>query len=235
VILLFAAIILTGVFQFIIPQFESILNEMVGGGRLNPITSAVLAIGGNALPFWVGLACAVGAIVLILSALSTNVRGRRFRESLLCQIPVVGRIYKQGTLGRFSEAMAILISSGSDMGTSLRLAAQTTSSEQLILESDLLADQMEQGRPVLEAGQFCRVIPRFFLYSMQLGMQRNELQDNLYSLSSMYSDQARQGQSRLQSVLLPAMVILVGGVVAVAVLAIFLPMIQVVTSLTSAG
>jgi type II secretory pathway component PulF len=236
VILLFAAMILTGVFQFIIPQFESILSEMVGGsGRLNPITSAVLAIGGNALPFWVGLACAVGAIVLILSALSTNVRGRRFRESLLCQIPVVGRIYKQGTLGRFSEAMAILISSGSDMGTSLRLAAQTTSSEQLILESDLLADQMEQGRSVLEAGQVCRVIPRFFLYSIQLGMQRNELQDNLYSLSSMYSDQARQGQSRLQSVLLPAMVILVGGVVALAVLAIFLPMIQVVTSLSSAG
>ena len=88
---------------------------------------------------------------------------------------------------------------------------------------------------VLEAGQFCRVIPRIFLYSIQLGMQRNELQDNLHNLSSMYSGQARQGQSRLQSVLLPAMVILVGGVVALAVLAVFLPMIQVITSLSSAG
>lgn len=232
VILLFAAIILTGVFQFIIPQFEVILNDMVGGS-LNPITSAVLAVGGNVLPFWAGLVCAVGAVVLILSAMSTNVRGRRVKESLIRGIPVVGRIYKQGTLGRFSEAMAILINSGSDMSTSLRLAAQTTSSEQLIQESDLLADQMEQGRPVMEAGQFCQVIPRFFLYSLQLGMQRNELQDNLYSLSTMYSDQARQGQSRLQSVLLPAMVILVGGVVALAILAIFLPMIQVVTSLST--
>ncbi len=234
VILLFAAVILTGVFQFIIPQFEAVLNDMVGGS-LNPITSTVLAIGGNVLPFWVGLACAIGAVMLILFAMSTNVRGRRVRESLIRRIPVVGRIYEQGTLGRFSEAMGILICSGSDMSTSLRLAAQTTSSEQLILESDLLADQMEQGKPVLEAGQFCRVIPRFFLYSIQLGMQRNELQDNLYSLSGMYSEQARQGQSRLQSVLLPAMVILVGGVVALAVLAVFLPMIQVVTSLSSAG
>ena len=99
----------------------------------------------------------------------------------------------------------------------------------------MLAGQMEQGKPVLEAGQFCRVIPRFFLYSIQLGMQRNELQDNLYSLSNMYSDKARHGQSRLQSVLLPCMVILVGGVVALAVLAIFLPMIGVITSLSSAG
>lgn len=234
IILLFAAIILTGVFQFIIPQFESVLNDMVGGS-LNPITDAVLALGGNVLPFWAGLVCAVGAVVLILMAMSTDVRGRRVKESIVRGIPVVGRIFKQGTLGRFSEAMAILVSSGADMATSIRLASQTTSSEQLILESDLLADQIEQGKPVLEAGQFCRVIPRFFLYSMQLGIQRNELQDNLYSLSNMYSDQARQGQSRLQSVLLPAMVILVGGVVALAVLAIFLPMIQVVTSLSSAG
>jgi len=234
VILLLAAVILTGVFQFIIPQFEVVLHEMVGG-QLNPLSSAILAIGGNVLPFWVGLACVVGAVVLILSSLSTNVRGRRFRESLIRHIPVVGRIYEQGTLGRFSEAMAILICAGSDMSTSLRLAAQSTSSEQLILESDLLATKMEQGKPVLEAGQFCRVIPRFFLYSIQLGMQRNELQDNLYSLGNMYSDKARQGQSRLQSVLLPSMVILVGGVVALAVLAIFLPMIQVITSLSSAG
>jgi type II secretory pathway component PulF len=234
VILFFAAVILTGVYQFIIPQFRSILQEMVGG-QLNPLTTTVLAIGGNVLPFWAGLACAAGAVVLILSSLNTSVQGRRFKESLVRHIPVVGRIYQQGTLGRFSEAMAILISAGSGMSTSLRLAAQSTSSEQLILESDLLADQMDQGRPVMEAGQFCRVIPRFFLYSIQLGMQRNELQDNLYSLSSMYSDQARQGQSRLQSVLLPAMVILVGGLVALSVLAVFLPMIQVVTSLSSAG
>ncbi len=234
-VLLIAAVILTGVFQFIIPQFAETLHEMVGGSQLNPITTAILAVGGNVLPFWAGLVCLVGAIALIFSAFGTNVRGRQWRESFIRCIPVVGRIYEQGTLGRFSEAMAILICAGTDMGSSLRLAAQSTSSEQLILESDLLADQMEQGTPVLEAGQFCRVIPRFFLYSIQLGMQRNELQDNLHNLSSMYSGQARQGQSRLQSVLLPAMVILVGGVVALAVLAVFLPMIGVITSLSSAG
>lgn len=233
-VLLIAAIILTGVFQFIIPQFAETLHEMVGG-ELNGITTAILAVGGNVLPFWAGVVCLAGATVLIFSALGTNVRGRQWRESFIRCIPVVGRIYEQGTLGRFSEAMAILICAGTDMGSSLRLAAQSTSSEQLIVESDLLADQMEQGTPVLEAGQFCRVIPRFFLYSIQLGMQRNELQDNLHNLSTMYSGQARQGQSRLQSVLLPAMVILVGGVVALAVLAVFLPMIQVVTSLSSAG
>ena len=79
------------------------------------------------------------------------------------------------------------------------------------------------------------MLPRLFLYSIQLGAQRNELQDNLYSLGQMYADQARMGQSRLQTILLPTMIVVIGAVIGMAVLSMFLPMIQVVTSLGAAG
>ena len=79
------------------------------------------------------------------------------------------------------------------------------------------------------------MLPRLFLYSVQLGVQRNELQDNLYSLGQMYANQARAGQSRLQAVLLPVMIVVVGGFLATTILAMFLPMIQVITSLSAAG
>ena len=77
------------------------------------------------------------------------------------------------------------------------------------------------------------MLPRLVLYSVQLGIQRNELQDNLHNLGQMYSEQAVFSQSRLQSVLLPGTIVLLGGVIALAVLAIFLPMIQVITSLSA--
>ena len=51
----------------------------------------------------------------------------------------------------------------------------------------------------------------------------------------MHADQARVGQSQLQIVLLPLLLIVIGGVIAVAILSMFLPMIQVVTSLSAAG
>ncbi len=73
-----------------------------------------------------------------------------------------------------------------------------------------------------------------FLYSIQLGAQRNELQDNLYSLGEMHADQARMGQSHLQIILLPLLLILIGAFIATAILSMFLPMIQVVTSLSAA-
>jgi type II secretory pathway component PulF len=119
------------------------------------------------------------------------------------------------------------------MPTCLRLGSTAAGSEKLLLESEALAGQIEQGYNVLEAGQFCQVMTRLFLYSIQLGIQRNELQDNLYSLGRMYAEQARYRQTRLQTVLLPGMIMIVGGFVFVSVLAMFMPIIQVVSALSS--
>ncbi|MEJ2649077.1 MAG: hypothetical protein P8016_11805 [Sedimentisphaerales bacterium] len=79
------------------------------------------------------------------------------------------------------------------------------------------------------------MIPKLFLYSIQLGAQRNELQDNLYSLGQMYTEQAAHGQSKLQAVLLPVMLICTGGFIALTILAIFAPIISIVTSLSSSA
>ena len=68
-------------------------------------------------------------------------------------------------------------------------------------------------------------------YSMQVGVQRNELQDHLYSLSEMYSQQAFTHQARLQGVLMPIMIILVGGMLAVVIGSMFLPLSSLVQSL----
>ena len=231
VILALASVILTGVFLFVIPQFKTVLEEMVSG-KLNPITTAFLNVPKNVVPFWTGIGLFIAAILALFAILSTYAAGRRFKESLFLKVPVVGRVYHSSVLSRMAEAMAMMVAAGCDMPASLRLSSGATGSEKVILESEALAGQIEQGANILEAGQFCKMIPRLFLYSIQLGTQRNELQDNLYSLGQMYAEQARCGQARLQAVLLPIMLIVVGAIVLLIVLAMFLPMIQVITSLS---
>jgi len=233
VILVLAAIILTGVFTFIIPQFGVVLEEMVEGAELPGLTRLFLSMAKNVVPFWITVGFVIAVIVILFAVLSASTAGRRFKESLLLQTPVVGRVYHSSMLSRMAEGMAIVVAAGSDMPVSLRLSSGATGSEKLILESEALADQIEQGANILEAGQFCRMIPRLFLYSIQLGTQRNELQDNLYSLGQMYAEQARCGQTRLQAILLPLMLVLVGGFLAITIMAMFLPMISIITNLSA--
>ena len=235
VILILAAIILTGVFTFVIPQFGATLTEMTDGKSLPKLTRLFLGMAGNIGLFWFVVGCIIAAIIVLFAALSASAAGRRFKESVFLNVPVIGRVYHSSVLSRMAEAMAIMVAAGCDMPLSLRLSSGATGSSKLVLESEVLAGQIEQGTNILEAGHFCRMIPRLFLYSVQLGTQRNELQDNLYSLGQMYAEQARCGQARLQAVLLPLMIIGVGGFVAMTILAMFLPMISVITTLSSSG
>jgi type II secretory pathway component PulF len=232
VILSLAAVILTAIFMIIIPQFGPILTEMTEGARLPKLTRLFLSITEHIVPFWIGVGILVAVMVFFVRILSSSPAGRRFKESLFLRMLVIGRVYHSSVLSRMAESMAMMVAAGCDMPACLRLGSGSTGSEMLLLESEMLAKQIEQGANILEAGQFCRMIPRLFLYSIQLGTQRNELQDNLYSLGQMYSDQARCGQARLQAILLPVMLIVVGGILAMAVLSMFLPLITIVKHLT---
>ena len=232
VVLTLASVIVSGLFLFVIPQFKAILGEMIEG-RLNPVTTLVLSMTGNVGPFWITVACLVACGFLLAGLMSTSASGRRVKESVFLKVPLLGRVYHSSILSRMAEAMALMVGAGCDMPVCLRLAAGSTGSERLISESEMLAGQIERGVNILEAGQFCRMIPRLFLFSIQLGAQRNELQDNLYSLADMYAEQARSGQLRLQTILLPLMLIGVGGIIMITILGIFLPMVQVVTSLSA--
>jgi len=227
-----ASIIVTGVFLFIIPQYEPVLTEMLEGAQMNPITTLFFRMSRNVVSFWLCIGVFVAAIIGLFVAMSSSPAGRRFKESLILKVPVFGRLYHSSILSKMAEAMAMMVAAGADMPMVLRLSSNAAGSEKIILESDVLAGQIEQGANILEAGQFCKVIPRLFLYSIQLGTQRNELQDNLHTLGQMYNEQVRCSQGRLQTILLPVMLILVGGFLFVTILAMFLPMIQIITGLS---
>ncbi len=233
VIFTLAAVIITCIFMFVIPQFAEVIGEMTEGFRLPGITRAFLSMAQNVVPFWITVVIIIAVILILFKQLSLYPAGRRFRESFIFSIPVIGRVYHSSMLSRMAEAMAILIAAGCDMPEALRLSSGATGSDILINESEAIAKQVEQGTNILEAGQFCRMIPRLFFYSIQLGSQRNELQDNLYSLGQMYTEQAGYGQSRLQAVLLPVMLIFVGFFIMMAIVAMFSPMVSVIQSMSS--
>jgi type II secretory pathway component PulF len=230
VILTMAAVIISFVYVMIVPRFMWILKEM-SGGDLPQLTLLMFSIARNIIPFWISIGALVAGAIILNTLLSATSAGRRFKESFLLNIPIVGGLHHSSILAKMAESMAVMIAAGADMPNCLRLSADASGSEKLIYEAAFLAEQVEKGTNIMQAGQFCRIIPKLFLYSIQLGSQRNELEDNLHSLSQMYVEQVKCSQVRLQAALLPMMLVFVGGFIGMTVLSIFLPMIKIITSL----
>lgn len=230
IVLAVACIIITDVFIFIIPTFAEVIQDMSGGyAHLPYLTSLFFRMAENVWQFWLIVFAVIAAVTGIWLLFGTTADGRRFKESVYMTIPVIGILYHKSILARMAEAMAMLVSAGCTMPQCLRLSAGATGSEKLKFQAETLAGQIEQGAGIMEAGFFGTMLPRLFLYSVQLGSQRNELENNLYGLSNMYSEQTRCLQGKLQAILLPVMLIFVGGFIALMILAMFLPMVRMVT------
>jgi type IV pilus assembly protein PilC len=233
VVLSLAAIVLSVLFQVLVPRFVELYEGL--GSRLPLLTQLALELSRHVVLVWSIIGGLIAAVVLTSTVLSRFPGGRRFKERSLMGVPVLGRIYRFGMLGRLADAMATLVGAGSDMPTCLRLGAAATGSELMKRQCEVAALEVESGQDLETAGSFCPDVPGMFFYSMQQGSQRNELQDNLYSLSEMYSRQAQISQSRLQAVLMPVMLIFVGVVVGFVILSIFMPMIGMIHSFQDQG
>ncbi len=230
VVAVLAAVVITVVFITVVPPFSEVLFDMSAGKATLPmLTQWFIQMGDNVIPFWIGVFIFIAAMTALWGVLSASPGGRRFKESIFLKIPLIGLIYHRGVLARMAEAMAILVAAGCNMPETLRLSAGASGSEKMKMECEILAGQIEQGQAVMEAGMGCGMIPRLFLYSVQLGSQRNELQDNLYILGTMYSEQTHCLQNRLQAVMLPTMIIGLGMFIGTMVLAVFLPMVRIIT------
>ena len=226
VVLALAAGIVTAFLYVVVPPFGQIFAEM--GKEVPSMTAGLLYLSRHVGAVWCGIGVVLAAIVALKYALGTFPGGRRFKERIAFSVPVLGRLLRDTLLGRFADAMALLVGAGCDMPTCLRLAGGTTGSESLLGECEALARQVEGGGSLLGGAAQRRVLPSLFLYAVDLGARRNELADSLYGLASMYDEQARVCQGRLQVSLLPILVIIVGSFVGGAIAALFLPMVHMI-------
>ena len=229
VVLAATALIVTGLLLFIVPTFGVILLDMSDGEAGLPyLTEFILQVSTHVGDIWLVIGIVIIVAVILWKSLSLTASGRCTKERFFQSIPMAGRVFKNGLLARFSECMSILISAGCTLDDAVALSGQSSSSELLKQDCTTLAAQLRQGSNFLEAGMTCQTIPRLFLYSVQLGAQRNELKDNLNSLARMYAAKTFSLQSQMQALMEPVLIILLGGIVGTIVLAMFLPMVRMI-------
>ena len=229
VVLFLAAVLITAVFLMIVPTFSEVLYDMSDGKASLPVlTLFMLNAANHVWTVWTGIGVVIGVVMFIWLSLSATPAGRRSKERFFMSLPMIGRVYKNGLLARLAEALAVLVNAGCTMDAAVEMAGQSSNSEVLKQDCTVLAGQLREGYNILEAGMNCIAIPRLFLYSIQLGSQRNELKTNLNGLGQMYASKTYSLQSQLQAILMPTMIIAVGGTVGLIVLSMFLPMVKMI-------
>jgi general secretion pathway protein F len=217
-------------FLWLIPGFETIFADF--GIQLPLITEFVLNVskflGDHGLATLGILAGAVLAVGVVLR-LALGAAGWR---RLVCTIPVVGPLMRWLGLARFSPILSLLIESRVPLDEALVLAGEASGDAEIREDSGELAAHLRSGRSLESAARDIGRFPKSFVRALAWERQREGFAEVLQSMSEMYAGRARALVAILIAVLPPVVVTLVAFIVGFIVIALFMPLIELLNKLS---
>ncbi len=234
--LLVAGITLTVIsafFLLVTPHMKEIYLDF--GTRLPAATILLLTISENYPFILLTGVCVVGGLVALWISLRSSEAGLAIRESVMMSIPVVGRVYRASLIARFLRSVATAVATGIPLPQAMRLGGGATGSVRLAADAERLAKETEQGRSIFVASQTAGIIPPLFGFCVQVAVGRDALPTAIGQLARSYENRAYHAQSMLRTLLFPLLVLVLGGFVAFAIVAMFLPLVTLINCVSTGG
>jgi len=210
-VLSLAALITTGLLIFIIPQFESLFENM--GAQLPLFTRMIL--------FASRFIQQHGFILFILFILLIFIL-IYFKDYL----PFLGKFLQKLLLARFSYTLSLLLSANIPIIQALQIASnvlQHKKYEKALCEA---RENIKKGESFFQALQKTRQFPLLFLQFIQIGEHASQLKPLMLKISEYYEIQADHTLSTLTLLLEPAIMVILGILIGGLVIAMYLPVFQ---------
>ena len=236
VVLTAAFTILLLLMKYVIPQFKTVLEEMVEG-ELNPVTTAVLGIS-NWIAYQYGWAVLLGvpfAAILLIRVVKQFHLGRYVLDSIKLKLPVMGQLTSRVSVTRWTRTLGTLISAGVPILDALTVTRETAGNEVFAKMLGNVHDSIRQGDTFAGPLRQSKTVDLIVCNMVAVGEETGDLDKMLLKVADNYDEQVDVLVASLMSMLEPIMIIVLGLIVMTIVLAVFLPMIQVITSLSAAG
>ena len=250
VVLTAAFLILLGLMLFVVPSFETAISEMTDGGELPKITKIVLGISkwiamgpilpgidlrvyGVPLGGW-AVMIAVPFIVMALLRFTRRYRGGRLvLDSIKLKVPVVGQLTSRVSVTRWTRTLGTLISAGVPILDALNVTRETAGNEVFANMLGKVHNSIRQGDTFAGPLRQSKTVDLIVSNMVAVGEETGDLDKMLLKVADNYDEQVDVLVASLMSMLEPIMIVVLGAVVMTIVLAIFLPMIGIITSLSA--
>ena len=236
IVVLVAAIGITAfLLVAVIPKFQQVFNDMLGGAALPAITQFVINasefVQHNGLQIFLALA----ALVVIMKVVGKTGKGAYFFDVLKLRMPVTGTLAQRSAVSKFTRTLGTLLSSGVPILQSLTITRDTTGNRVLTDAIQSVHDSVKEGESMTQPLSQCKVFPPMVVSMVEVGEETGALADMLTRIANTYDDEVDNAVAGMTAAIEPALIIVLAVVVGTIVIAMFLPMVKIIGSVSGAG
>jgi type IV pilus assembly protein PilC len=152
-------------------------------------------------------------------------RGARF-DRVLLRIPVVGASIRKFSTSQLARTLATLLGGGIPLVNALEISSRSTGNRHMGQEMAVVAQRVREGQSFAGTLLERQVMPDVAIKMIEVGESTGALQEMLNSLADFYDEEIETEVGRFVTVIEPALLIIMGVVIAVIVLALYLPLFE---------
>lgn len=238
VVVVVAVAILTGIMLLIIPKFEEIFTDFeieLPGLTQGLITTSRWVGGtnpGQEIAGWIYLVFGLPVLIVSFKILRRTPPGKAVLDHLVLWTPVVGKLVRKTIIARFTRTLGTLISAGVPILEAVTITAQT--SNNYVFEKALMNvhDSIREGETFAVPLRESKTCDPIVVNMIDVGEETGEMDNMLLKIADNYDEEVDVAVAALVSLLEPIMVVVLGVMVGTIVVAMFLPMIKMLESLS---
>ena len=226
IIILIAAI---GVTVLLIVKLVPMFKDMFNGRQLPGITVFILNLSDLLIHKWYIIIAAIFATVFVIRTYLSTATGRLRFDRRKLNLPIIGKYMKIIVSSRFASPLAVLITSGIPIIQAIESSAEITGNKFIEKKMENVLDNIKKGSPMSFELKKLKIFPPMMISMIKIGEESGAIDTMLSKTSEIFEEELEEAIKKMTSLMEPVIIILIGGIVAVVLLSIYLPMFEMST------
>jgi type IV pilus assembly protein PilC len=231
IVMTMAVGIMSFLLVFIVPRFEVIFHDLLGDKPLPPVTRFVIGASDFMKNHGLILLGVVVAAVTVYKFIGRTRRGRFVIDSFKLRMPLFGNLNRKTAISRFARTLGTLVTSGVPILQALNITRETAGNAAIARAISHVHDSVKEGESIVQPLEASRAFPPMVVSMIDVGEETGKLPEMLLKIADVYDDEVDNAVVALTSMLEPIMIVFLAVVVGTIVLALFTPLISIITGL----
>ena len=215
----------------VIPKFKDIFNDLLEGKPLPAITQFVMNASNLVMHNGLATVGAVAAFVALFKIFAKTKTGSYILDVAKINAPAVGSLVRRTAIARMTRTLGTLLASGVPVLQAINIVRDTTGNAVISRAMQNVHDAVKEGESMTAPLAASKVFPPLVISMVEVGEETGALPDMLTRIANTYDDEVDNAVEGLTSVIEPLMIIVLALIVGTIVIAMFMPMIQIIGTL----
>lgn len=234
IVLVIAISMTAGLMVGVVPKFEKMFQGMLGeNAQLPELTQFVVDISRTLQEHIVIVLVIVVVLIVGIHLAGKTAGGKLFFDTIKFKMPLIGSLVSKNSISKFARTLGTLTSSAVPALDALKIVRDTADNALIAKAVQQIHDAVKEGETMSSVLSTTNIFPVMVVSMIEVGEETAKTPEMLEKIADTYDDEVDNAVAALTSMIEPLLMMFLAVVVGGIVIAMFLPLIKIIETLSA--